>query len=69
MKLKSKLLSVMSALMLTATALPGIPADAAGEKIKIMPLGDSITFGMADTGGYRKYLWQMLKQKGYDNID
>ena len=36
--------------------------------IKIMPVGDSITFGMGDTGGYRKFLYNSLKQKGY-NID
>ena len=33
--------------------------------IKIMPIGDSITFGMGDTGGYRKFLYNSLKKKGY----
>jgi len=33
--------------------------------IKIMPVGDSITYGMGETGGYRKYLYQALTQKGY----
>ena len=37
--------------------------------IRIMPAGDSITFGMGDTGGYRKYLDYFLKEKGYNNID
>ncbi len=37
--------------------------------IKIMPAGDSITFGMGDTGGYRKYLDYFLKEKGYNNFD
>ncbi|NLT08311.1 MAG: cellulase family glycosylhydrolase, partial [Ruminococcus sp.] len=37
--------------------------------IKIMPIGDSITFGMGDTGGYRKFLYHFLKQKGYTQID
>ena len=70
MKLKQKLCAVLSAAMLTMTALTSIPDPAsAADKIKIMPLGDSITYGMADEGGYRKYLWQFLKQKGYDNID
>lgn len=61
----------MSALMLAATALPQSfhLEAAAAEKIKIMPLGDSITFGMADEGGYRKYLWQVLREKGYMDID
>ena len=37
--------------------------------IRIMPAGDSITFGMGDTGGYRKYLDYFLKEKGYNNFD
>ena len=44
-------------------------ASAAENTIKIMPLGDSITYGMADEGGYRKYLSYFLKQKGYNNVD
>lgn len=68
MKLKSKLISFASALVLAASAVPRIPARAA-DKIKIMPLGDSITYGMADEGGYRKFLWQFLKENGHDNID
>ncbi|ORX83710.1 SGNH hydrolase [Anaeromyces robustus] len=39
-----------------------------GDAIKIMPVGDSITFGMGENGGYRKYLYSALTQKGY-NID
>ena len=37
--------------------------------IRIMPAGDSITYGMGDTGGYRKYLDYFLKEKGYTNFD
>lgn len=71
MKLQKKLCAVTASLMMTAAALP---ADfsfnaAAADKIKIMPLGDSITYGMADEGGYRKFLWQMLQEKGYTDID
>ncbi|OUM70534.1 family 3 carbohydrate esterase [Piromyces sp. E2] len=36
-----------------------------GDTIKIMPVGDSITFGMGENGGYRKYLYNSLTQKGY----
>ena len=36
---------------------------------KIMPIGDSITFGYGEAGGYRKYLDYALEQKGYANID
>ncbi|MBQ6039720.1 MAG: hypothetical protein IJL32_02935 [Oscillospiraceae bacterium] len=68
MKMRRKLLSVMSAFVLAVSAVPRISAQAA-EKIKIMPLGDSITYGMADEGGYRKFLWQFLKKNGHDNID
>jgi len=37
--------------------------------IKIMPIGDSITFGLGETGGYRKYLNYFLNQKGYSKVD
>jgi len=37
--------------------------------LKIMTIGDSITFGLAETGGYRKYLNYFLKEKGYTNVD
>ena len=69
--MKKRILSVAAALMLAATMLPAGSGSvtAAEQTIKIMPLGDSITYGMADEGGYRKFLWQFLKQKGYDNID
>ncbi len=63
--------SLMTAFsMLGGAALPTgeISADAA-DTVKIMPLGDSITFGMADDGGYRKFLDYFLKEKGYSNID
>lgn len=39
------------------------------QPVKIMPLGDSITFGMADEGGYRKFLSYFMQQKGYSKID
>ena len=37
--------------------------------IKIMPIGDSITFGYGHEGGYRKYLDYFLKEKGYTQVD
>jgi len=46
----------------------GAATAVSGDVIKIMPVGDSITFGMGENGGYRKYLYQSLTQKGY-NID
>jgi len=46
-----------------ATLSAGAPATT--DTIKIMPVGDSITFGMGENGGYRKYLYQALTQKGY----
>ncbi len=61
--------SILSATVLAAATLlsPGIckPAEpaAAAEQIRIMPVGDSITNGDGETGGYRKYLDYALKQK------
>ena len=71
MKMRKKLFSLMAAALL---AIPPIqPAamleTAAADPIRIMPLGDSITYGMADEGGYRKFLWHFLREKGYDNLD
>ncbi len=64
-------MSAVSAMVLAAELLSvsSGSAAAATEAVRIMPLGDSITYGMADEGGYRKYLWQELKAKGYENID
>ncbi len=42
--------------------------DGASQKsgtIKIMPVGDSITNGDGEQGGYRKYLYDALTKKGY----
>jgi lysophospholipase L1-like esterase len=40
---------------------------------RIMPLGDSLTYGAADQGGYsdtyRKALWQLLRERGFSDID
>ena len=37
-----------------------------GNPLKILPLGDSITYGQLDpTGGYRDDLWRSLTQNGY----
>ncbi len=65
-----KLLSILSASALTAATLfssaffkPAQEAEAA-DTIKIMPVGDSITNGDGDPGGYRKFLDYTLKEKG-----
>jgi acyl-CoA thioesterase I len=44
------------------------PLAAAQPKLRIMPLGDSITQSNKDHGSYRRVLWQTLKQGGY-NVD
>lgn len=74
--IKNRFLRFITAVTLTVSAfssaiVPTNPAKtaAADNTIKIMPLGDSITYGMADEGGYRKYLSYFLRQKGYDNVD
>ncbi|SFX93521.1 hypothetical protein, partial [Ruminococcus sp. XPD3002] len=65
--LKKIAVSILTAVTLGSflPSVPSVGADAADE-IRVMPLGDSITFGMADEGGYRKYLSYFLKQNGYD---
>lgn len=65
-----KLISLLSASVLAATTLLSSasfkPAQEvrAADPIKIMPVGDSITNGDGETGGYRKYLDYTLKQSG-----
>jgi len=49
----------------TASNTNGGIDDTTGESIRIMPMGDSITFGIGETGGYRKYLYDDLTKKGY----
>ena len=53
----------MKKLMVPALALLALPLLA--DPIKIMPLGDSITYGMDVPGGYRLPLYQKLTAAGY----
>jgi len=74
MKMK-KMLAGLTASTLTAcmtSALVAFPEDAEVQKLRVMPLGDSITDGFTGQpdGGYRLTLWNLLKENGYtDNID
>ncbi|MBR4626424.1 MAG: hypothetical protein IKO47_01735 [Ruminococcus sp.] len=48
------------------------PADTAAVKdgkVRIMPVGDSITDGYWEQGGYRKYMSCALTEKGYNDVD
>jgi lysophospholipase L1-like esterase len=47
---------------LALLALAAAPASAAG--VRIMPLGDSITYGSKAPGGYRLELWTRLQRDG-----
>lgn len=69
-----KYISAAAAAMLAVSAYTVLPMTVGADgddsrKIKIMPVGDSITDGYWEQGGYRKYLSYALSQKGYDNID
>ena len=67
-----KTASLLSAALIAATSLlcaaPQLPCPAvtAADQVKIMPIGDSITFGLGEDGGYRKYLDQALKSQGIE---
>ena len=62
---------VLCSLVVVSHNLPGrrIPLARAHSKIiiKIMPLGDSITYGVGSStkGGYRLPLWNVLKARGF----
>ena len=47
----------------SAMQIPNITVNAA-DSVNIMAIGDSITFGLGEDGGYRKYLDYALKEKG-----
>jgi len=71
-----KIIAGLTAGVLTAcmtSSLAAFPEENTEEqKLRVMPLGDSITdgFTMQPEGGYRLTLWNMLKENGYtDNID
>src|SRR4051794_37518542 len=54
---------VLSGILATAAAL-----EAQAPPIRIMPLGDSITYGSGAAGGYRNQLFQTLTSAGF-NVD
>ncbi|MBR4319436.1 MAG: hypothetical protein IKP69_05230, partial [Oscillospiraceae bacterium] len=52
--------------------LTAFPEEGQEQKLRVMPLGDSITDGFTGNpeGGYRLTLWNMLKENGYtEKID
>lgn len=69
LKIGTALTLAFSAIIAPVLPLTASRTQAAGSTIKIMPLGDSITYGMADEGGYRKYLSYFLTQDGLTNVD
>lgn len=48
------------------TSVLDIPDCQAEGPVNIMPVGDSITFGLGEEGGYRKYLDYTLRNKGIE---
>ena len=65
-----KLTSALTAAALTLGLLVPAGTSAEEQKLRIMPLGDSITDGFTVVGGYRIPLWYMLQEKGIvDGMD
>ena len=70
-----KIIAGLTTGVLTAcmtSSLVAFPEEDTEQKLRVMPLGDSITdgFTMQPEGGYRLTLWNMLKENGYtDSID
>ncbi|MGN0622030.1 MAG: SGNH/GDSL hydrolase family protein [Porcipelethomonas sp.] len=61
---------VSLAVMAVCLVLPVSAQNETAEKLKVMPLGDSITDGFWLTGGYRTTLCNLLEENGYsDQID
>lgn len=66
-----KIIAVMLTFIMAFTAIFTVTAEeTTNEKLRIMPLGDSITDGYWLTGGYRQFLCEKLTDGGYmDGID
>ena len=66
--MKKPLIFLAAAMLLTAMIPRNLAAEpaavSAADPIRILPVGDSITEGFGETGGYRKYLDYELKQQG-----
>ena len=59
--------SVMTLTTLISSAGYALPLEtSAMDQVSIMPIGDSITFGLGDDGGYRKFLDYTLRSKGIE---
>ena len=69
MKQKS-LISVILTVFISFSSVFCVHAEESGEKIRVMPLGDSITDGFSTVGGYRQPLCNKLEENGYSgNFD
>ena len=63
--LKNLLAGYFIGLLLCADGFAQAGVISKGVSVRIMPVGDSITEGKYTQGGYRKPLYQMLKDNGY----
>lgn len=60
--MKRKLIPVITLGFLLLAAVLVIPRTTGEPRIRIMPLGDSVTQGAADADSYRRPLWNLLKK-------
>ncbi len=70
---KNKFLSAVTAIAMTfcmSGSLLNTIAEEESQKLRVMPLGDSITDGFNVVGGCRVSLWKTLEENGYtENLD
>ena len=62
--MKKKLIPLMAFVLLLLVASATVFIRTRDPRIRIMPLGDSITQGPAEEDSYRRPLWKMLKTTG-----
>jgi lysophospholipase L1-like esterase len=67
MRTRTSWLALAGAALLTValTVHPGAASAESNGGVRVMPLGDSITYGTGDPGGYRIGLWQRAVAGGY----
>ncbi|WP_410571180.1 endo-1,4-beta-xylanase [Amycolatopsis sp. cmx-4-61] len=65
--MRTRFLAALAAAALAFTGLTGVAHAESNGGVRIMPLGDSITYGTGVPGGYRIGLWQRLAAGRYTN--
>lgn len=67
--MRRKIIPLLASFFMLLTAFPAVSAQDASsaDKLRVMPLGDSITDGFSTVGAYRVRLCSLLEQNGFSS--